>query len=91
MRCTTTSLRRQRQSPPSVTPRAIADYCQSLATFPERGPARDDIRQGLRITHYRRRTIIAYQLDAATDRVVIHGIYYGGQDFEADAALQRPV
>lgn len=70
---------------------AIADYCQSLATFPERGRARDDIRQGLRITHYRRRTIIAYQLDAATDRVVIHGIYYGGQDFEADAALQRPV
>ena len=63
---------------------AIADYCQSLSTFPERAPARDDIRPGLRISHYRGRTIIAYQLDATTDRVIIHGIYYGGQNFEAD-------
>ena len=63
---------------------AIADYCQSLSSFPERAPARSDLRAGLRVTHYRGRTIIAYQFDAATDPVVVHGIYYGGQDYATD-------
>lgn len=31
---------------------AIISYCESLRTFPRRGTMRDDVRPGLRITHY---------------------------------------
>ncbi|KPY99525.1 Plasmid stabilization system [Pseudomonas syringae pv. aptata] len=40
-----------------------------------------DIRPGLRITHYRKRAVIAFAVDAV--QVKILGIFYGGQDFEA--------
>ncbi|PKM01323.1 MAG: plasmid stabilization protein, partial [Gammaproteobacteria bacterium HGW-Gammaproteobacteria-7] len=43
---------------------AIAAYCQSLTTFPERGMRRDDLRPGLRVTHYRKRVAIAFAVDA---------------------------
>ncbi len=45
---------------------------------------RDDIRPGLRITHYRKRTVIAFEVNA--DQVAIIGVFHGGQDYEA--ALQ---
>jgi len=55
------------------------------ATYiPHRGNLRDDIRPGLRVTHYRKRTVIAFAVEAK--QVYIIGIYYGGQDFES--ALQ---
>lgn len=63
---------------------AIITYCEGLSTFPHRGTPRDDIRPGIRITHYRKRTIIAFN---ATDEVVsILGIFYGGQDYETNLA-----
>ena len=37
---------------------AILDYCEGLQTVPHRGTHRDDIRPGLRITHYKRRAIM---------------------------------
>ncbi len=49
--------------------------------FPMRGMMRDDIRPGLRITHYRGRAIIAFSV--LDDTVSIIGIFYGGQDYEA--------
>lgn len=39
---------------------AIADFCFSLATFPERGARRDDIRPGIRVTNYRKRVVVAF-------------------------------
>ena len=63
---------------------AIVAYCEDLRTFPHRGNLRDDIRPGLRITNYRKRTVIAFAVEAK--QVYIIGIYYGGQDFES--ALQ---
>lgn len=63
---------------------AIVTYCESLHTFPNRGTRRDDVRPGLRITNYKKRTVIAFAVDAG--RVSIIGVYYGGQDFET--ALQ---
>lgn len=60
---------------------AIVSYCESLCTFPLRGTMRDDIRPGLRITHYKKRTVIAFDVDA--DQVSIMGVFYGGQDYEA--------
>jgi toxin ParE1/3/4 len=38
---------------------AIITYCEELRTFPHRGYRRDDIREGLRVTNYRKRVVIA--------------------------------
>jgi plasmid stabilization system protein ParE len=59
---------------------AIVRYCESLCTFPLRGVLRDDIRPGLRITHYKKRAVIAFDVDA--ELVSIMGVFYGGQDYE---------
>ena len=61
---------------------AIVTYCEGLQTFPHRGTRRDDIRPGLRITNYKKRVVIAFDVDA--ERVSIIGVFYGGQDFETD-------
>jgi len=60
---------------------AIVSYCENLHTFPLRGTNRDEVRPGLRITHYKKRTVIAFTVDA--DTVSIIGIFYGGQDYAA--------
>jgi toxin ParE1/3/4 len=54
--------------------------CLSLATFPNRGRRRDDIRQGLRTMGFERRATIVFQVREA--EVVIVRIFYGGQDYE---------
>lgn len=59
---------------------AIVGYCESLQDFPLRGTRRDDVRPGLRITHYKKRTVIAFAVEAS--QVSIIGIFYGGQDYE---------
>ncbi len=59
---------------------AIVTYCESLHSFPLRGASRDDIRPGLRITNYKGRAVIAF--DVSETRVSIIGVFYGGQDFE---------
>jgi len=59
---------------------AIVSYCESLRTFPHRGTMRDDVRPGLRITNYKKRTVIAF--DVAAEQVSIIGVFYGGQDYE---------
>lgn len=58
---------------------AIVSYCESLGNFPQRGTLRDDVRPGLRVTNYKKRTIIAFAVEAK--QVVIVGVFYGGQDF----------
>ena len=42
---------------------------------------RDDVRPGLRITNYKKRAVIAFDVDA--EQVSILGIFYGGQDYES--------
>lgn len=59
---------------------AIVTYCASLQTMPERGTRRDDIRPGLHVTHYKKRTVIAFAVDV--EEVTILGVFYGGQDHE---------
>ncbi|EMH4164483.1 type II toxin-antitoxin system RelE/ParE family toxin [Pluralibacter gergoviae] len=59
----------------------LVDYCDSLAQFPHRGNCRDDILPGLRITNYRKRTVVAFVVRDKT--VTIVGIWHGGQDYEA--------
>lgn len=36
---------------------AIVSYCESLSILPQRGTQRDDVRPGLRITNYKKRTV----------------------------------
>ncbi|MEI6460100.1 MAG: type II toxin-antitoxin system RelE/ParE family toxin [Pseudomonadota bacterium] len=59
---------------------AIVAHCEGLNHVPLRGRRREDIRAGLRITHYKGRAIIAFAVDAA--QVSILGVFYGGQDYE---------
>jgi len=61
---------------------AIVAYCESLATFPQRGLRRDDLLPGLRITHYRHSAVIAFMVEADIETVSIVGVFYGGQDYE---------
>lgn len=56
--------------------------CEGLALFPLRGVPREDIRPGLRVTHHKGRTLIAYSVDEDTRTVSVLGIFYGGQDYE---------
>jgi len=46
---------------------AIVTYCESLRTFPLRGTMRDDVRPGLRITNYRKRAVIAFDVAGTTE------------------------
>lgn len=57
--------------------------CERLAIFPLRGVPRDDIRPGLRVTHHKGRTLIAYVVDEGTRTVSVVGVFYGGRDQEA--------
>lgn len=59
---------------------AIVTYCEGLQTFPHRGTCRDDVRPGLRITNYKKRAVIAFDVNA--ELVSIIGVFYGGQDYE---------
>jgi len=64
---------------------AIVSYCESLDRFPQRGHQRNDIRPGLRITHYKRRVVIAFDVEndgSGNTLVSILGIFYGGRDYE---------
>lgn len=60
---------------------AIVKQCESLRTFPMRGARRDDIRPGLRVFGFRRRVTIAFEITGEV--VMILGVFYGGQKFEA--------
>ena len=61
---------------------AVVATCEGLALFPLRGVAREDIRPGLRLTHHKGRTVIAYAVDDDARTVSIVGVFYGGQDHE---------
>ncbi|MBS0431631.1 MAG: type II toxin-antitoxin system RelE/ParE family toxin [Proteobacteria bacterium] len=74
---------------PAVAEQFVDDvvaYCESFETFPERGTQRDDLLPGLRTVGYRRRVTVAFRVDTASLVVTILGVFYGGQDFEAEIA-----
>jgi toxin ParE1/3/4 len=65
----------------------IIDYCKGLAVFPLRGTSRDDLLPGLRTIGFERRVTIAFMVKP--DRVLIEGIFYGGQDLEKSFQRKR--
>lgn len=58
----------------------IISYCESLSSFPHRGNRRNELLAGLRVTNWRKRTVIAFVVEE--DAVKILGIWYGGQQYE---------
>jgi toxin ParE1/3/4 len=62
--------------------RRIRGYCDALASFPERGQRRDDLRPGLWVISFERRVVIAYMI-LDTGDIEIGRIFYGGRNYEA--------
>jgi toxin ParE1/3/4 len=60
----------------------IVAACHALSTFPERGSKRDDVRPNLRTIGYAKSVTIAFSVNPTTEAVAVHGVFYGGQDFE---------
>jgi toxin ParE1/3/4 len=58
----------------------IEAACLSLATFPNRGRRRDDIRRGLRTLSFERRATIVFQVTET--EVIVVRVFYGGQDYK---------
>ena len=61
---------------------AIVMYCESLSSSPHRGNRRDDVRPGLRLTNYKHRAVIAFEVDDMAAIVTVLGVFYGGRDYE---------
>lgn len=63
--------------------------------FPLSGRPRDDVRPGMRTITYKRRTLIAYEVDESSGEIVVNvvGVFHGGQNWEdaltADDNLQK--
>ncbi len=57
----------------------LETYCKGFDLASERGHARDDVRQGLRIVGFERRVTIAFMVEE--NRVVILRLFYGGQNW----------
>ncbi len=68
--------------------KAVAAHCEGLNTFPHRGARRDDVRPGIRVTNFKGSTVVVFDVDEAPMTVSILGIYYGGQDYEAQFRLE---
>jgi toxin ParE1/3/4 len=64
---------------------AILDHIDGILVFPLAGRARDDVRPGMRTTAFRKRTLVAYEVDESSGEVVVNvlGVFHGGQDWEA--------
>ena len=66
----------------------IREYIKGMRDTPHRGNKRDDLRPGLRIVTFRKRTAIAFEIDETERTVAILRVFYGGQDYEA--AMRSP-
>jgi len=64
---------------------AVLDHIDGILVFPLAGRARDDVRPGMRTTTFRKRTLVAYEVDESSGELVINilGVFHGGQDWEA--------
>lgn len=64
---------------------AILEHIDGILLFPLASRSRDDVRPGMRTTTYRKRTLVAYEVDESSGEVVVNvlGVFHGGQDWEA--------
>jgi toxin ParE1/3/4 len=61
---------------------AILDH---IPVFPLAGRARDDVRPGMRTSTFKKKTLVAYEVDDSSGELVVNilGVFHGGQDWEA--------
>lgn len=64
---------------------AILEHIDGILLFPFAGKSRDDIRPGIRTTTFRKRTLVAYEVDESSSELVVNviGVFHGGQNWEA--------
>lgn len=64
---------------------AILDNTDGSPVFPLAGRARHDVRPGMRTTAFKKKTLIAYEVDESSGEPVLNalGVFHGGQDWEA--------
>ena len=64
---------------------AILDHIDGILLFPLAGRARDDVRPGMRTSTFRKRTLVAYEVDESAGELVVNilGVFHGGQDWES--------
>jgi len=64
---------------------AILDFIDGILVFPRAGRARDDIRPGMLTATFKKRTLIAYEVDESSGELVVNvlGVFHGGLDWEA--------
>lgn len=64
---------------------AILDHIDGILVFPLAGRARDDVRPGMRTITFKKRTLIAYEVDESSGELVVNvlGVFHGGQEWEA--------
>ncbi len=64
---------------------AILEHVDGILVFPHAGRARDDVRPGMRTTTYKKRTLVAYEVDESGGELVVNilGVFHGGQTWEA--------
>jgi toxin ParE1/3/4 len=62
----------------------IRELCSRLASFPERGVPRDDLRRGLRTIALDRRVTVVFRIERRTVRIV--RILYGGRDLTPETS-----
>jgi plasmid stabilization system protein ParE len=65
---------------------ALITYCEGFQTFPHRGTRRDDIRTGLRITNYKGRVVIAFEVNGGASRH--HRCVLWGSRLRGDLAVR---
>ena len=71
---------------------AILDHIDGILVFPLAGRARDDVRPGMRTSTFKKRTLVAFEVDDSSGELVVNilGVFHGGQDWEA-AIGQDPI
>jgi plasmid stabilization system protein ParE len=62
---------------------SIRAFVKALSRTPHRGRKRDDLRAGLRIASFKKRTAVAFEIDDEARTVTVLRVFYGGQDYEA--------
>lgn len=64
---------------------AILEHIEGILVFPLAGRSRDDVRPGMRTSTYKKRTLVAYEVDETLGELVINilGVFHGGQNWEA--------
>lgn len=71
---------------------AILDHIDGILTFPRAGRSRDDVRPGMRTSTFKKKTVVAYEVDESSAEfvVTILGVFHGGQDWGGAALGEDP-